>query len=110
MPNLTDTLEAVKNSQLLSRATAALQKIATEIVGTSPASPDQLAWARRAWLNDGAQPRLQWYAQRMLEFAAHQSADFKAAIDANREAPDVSDAGIIAFARQYVAILVANNI
>jgi hypothetical protein len=110
MPDLTDTMQASKNSKLLGRATAALQKVATGIIGTNPPNVDQLAWARRAWLNDGSEPRLQWYAQRMLEFAAHQSADFKAAIDANKDEPQVSDAGIVAFAQQYVAICVANNI
>jgi hypothetical protein len=110
MPDLTDTLQASQNSQLLTRATAALQKIATAYVGANPTNADQLAWARRAWLNDGSEPRLRWYAARMIEFAAHQSADFKAAIDANKDEPQVSDAGIVAFAQQYVAICVANNI
>ncbi len=110
MPNLTDTLQASQNSQLLTRATAALQKIATAIVGTNPPDAAQLAWARRAWLNDGSEPRLRWYAARMIEFAAHQSQAFKDAIDANKDAPDVSDAGIISFATQYVQICVANNI
>lgn len=110
MPNLTDTLIAAMNSQLLTRATSALQKIATAIVGTNPPNVDQLAWARRAWLNEGSEPKLRSYAARMIEFAAHQDSTFKAAIDANKDDPQVTDAQIIAFAQQYVSICVTNNI
>lgn len=111
MPNLSDTLVAATNSQLLSRVSAALQKVATSIVASAqdPNAAD-LAWAKRAWFTVGETPRVQWYAARMLEYAAHQSAEFRAAIDANKDDPQVSDENIISFATQYVAICVALNL
>jgi hypothetical protein len=110
MPNLTDTLQASQNSQLLTRVTSGLQKVATAILAEAEPDANELAWVRRAWFTVGETPKLQWYAARMLEYAAHQNEAFRAAIDANKDDPQVSDEGIVVFAMQYVQICVTLNI
>lgn len=111
MPTLESIQTATQLPKLLGRVAAAVEHVATDALKNASGPTDPaLLWAKRAWWTFGEKPLVQWYAQQCLVYAVHQSPQLQAAIEANKDDPQVTDAQITSFVQQFVAQCVALNI
>lgn len=109
------TLENIQSStqiaKLLGRVSAAVEQVASDTFKNAvDANDPALAWVKRAWWIVGQKPLIQWYAQRALEHAVHQTPSLQAAIDANPSDPQVTDAAILSFVQTFITRCVTLNI